>query len=91
MRCPACSFETSDDRKTCESCGQSLERDCWACGRAVSLQFGFCGHCGAGREPDAVPQSSVSSASRPGLGPEVAERRQLTVLFCDLVGSTALN
>jgi class 3 adenylate cyclase len=37
----------------------------------------------AGRGPDPVP--TVLAA------PDVAERRQLTVMFCDLVGSTALS
>ena len=36
--------------------------------------------------PDASP-SATASASRTG----AAERRQLTVMFCDLVGSTALS
>ena len=37
----------------------------------------------AGRGPDPVPTVLAS--------PDVAERRQLTVMFCDLVGSTALS
>src|SRR5437763_12036786 len=36
----------------------------------------------------AVPTASVMATSRDG--PTDAERRQLTVMFCDLVGSTAL-
>ena len=47
----------------------------------------FCGGCGKPLSQAAAPEAaSVSGAPRP-VG---AERRQLTVMFCDLVGSTAL-
>ena len=42
-----------------------------------------------GRAPDHVPVPSATAVS-PRSGPE-AERRQLTVMFCDLVGSTDLS
>jgi class 3 adenylate cyclase len=38
-----------------------------------------------------VPATSVTSAPRDAPAPAEAERRQLTVMFCDLVGSTALS
>src|SRR5580704_17452855 len=39
-----------------------------------------------------VPQSGASAPSTPTSAPSGdAERRQLTVMFCDLVGSTALS
>jgi hypothetical protein len=39
-----------------------------------------------------VAQSATSATSAPTLPPPIdAERRQLTVMFCDLVGSTALS
>jgi class 3 adenylate cyclase/tetratricopeptide (TPR) repeat protein len=45
---------------------------------------------GLPRAPQAVhpPQTAASPATSP---PHEAERRQLTILFCDLVGSTALS
>src|SRR5947207_248508 len=39
----------------------------------------------------AVPATSVTGAPRDAPAPAEAERRQLTVMFCDLVGSTALS
>ena len=43
-------------------------------------------------EPPTVAQSAASATSAPTSPPPVdAERRQLTVMFCDLVGSTALS
>ena len=45
-----------------------------------------------GTEPPIVAQSAASATSAPtSLRPVDAERRQLTVMFCDLVGSTALS
>src|SRR6202043_3777090 len=44
-----------------------------------------------GTEPPAVAQSATSATSAPNSPPTIdAERRQLTVMFCDLVGSTPL-
>jgi class 3 adenylate cyclase len=45
-----------------------------------------------GTEPPTVAQSAASTISAPTSPPTIdAERRQLTVMFCDLVGSTALS
>ena len=45
-----------------------------------------------GTEPPTVAQSAASATSAPTSPPTIdAERRQLTVMFCDLVGSTALS
>src|SRR5690348_9066991 len=38
-----------------------------------------------------VSRATTTAASRDALAPADAERRQLTVMFCDLVGSTALS
>ena len=53
---------------------------CAACGQDVPARFRFCGHCGAAQ----LPQGGDAS------GAPAAERRQLTMLFCDIVGSTVL-
>jgi class 3 adenylate cyclase len=45
-----------------------------------------------GTEPPTVAQSATSATSAPISPPTIdAERRQLTVMFCDLVGATALS
>src|SRR5690349_25016585 len=45
-----------------------------------------------GTGPPTVAQSAASATSAPFFAPiSDAERRQLTVMFCDLVGSTALS
>jgi class 3 adenylate cyclase len=48
----------------------------------------FCGECGAPFDSSiGIPVSETGSVQRPDLS---GERRHLTVLFCDLVGSTAI-
>ena len=51
------------------------------------MGFRFCGSCGALLERGAVHSGAALIAAEPA----PSERRQLTVLFCDLVGSTALS
>ncbi len=55
---------------------------CPACGFANPLGFRFCGACGGRLAAGGELRARVREAT--------AERRQLTVLFCDLVGSTHL-
>src|ERR1700733_7046306 len=43
------------------------------------------------RDDDAAPSAAVSRADDPPVSTSAGERRQLTVMFCDLVGSTALS
>ena len=54
----------------------------------------FCMNCGAKLNPNTTPPptvlTSIRPASRPRGIPEV-DRRQLTVMFCDLAGSTSLS
>src|SRR3974377_1744802 len=50
-------------------------------------------HLGGARAPPppAAAGAAETTVSRDALQPGEAERRQLTVMFCDLVGSTALS
>ena len=83
MQCSECRFDNPGDSRFCQSCGVPLTRRCASCGHGNVPDARFCGGCGAALDVVA-PQSSEPAT------PE-AERRQLTVLFCDLVGSTALS
>jgi class 3 adenylate cyclase/tetratricopeptide (TPR) repeat protein len=83
--CASCGTENETGRKFCKECGSPLALVCGACGSANAADSKFCGECGAslsGAAP-AVPLSTTS----PGLA---MERRLVSVLFADLVGSTAL-
>lgn len=61
-----------------------IDAVCPACGFVNPPGFRFCGSCGTRIAP------VEGAAAAPGRGRIAAERRQLTVLFCDLVGSTPL-
>jgi hypothetical protein len=91
MRCPSCDHDNRADRRFCTECGAVLSVACPSCGAPTEAGEKFCGGCGA-RLPTAAP---APGASTPTPEPEAAlpagERRQLTVLFCDLVGSTPLS
>src|SRR6516162_2585892 len=86
MRCPSCLAENAGTRRFCAECGSLLPSQCPACGFENESAAKFCGGCGRsmGQAGLAAP-ISVPAAPRTD-----AERRQLTVMFCDLVGSTAL-
>jgi hypothetical protein len=57
---------------------------CAACDHSNPPGARFCGGCGAAL---GTPRSAAAAAPAPA---QAVERRQLTVMFCDLVGSTPL-
>jgi class 3 adenylate cyclase/predicted ATPase len=89
-RCPSCGHGNRPDRHFCTECGSRLGPTCAACGAAVEPSEKFCGSCGAAlREESEVPPRAEVPLPAPDTA--AGERRQLTVLFCDLVGSTPLS
>ena len=86
MNCPRCGASVGTASKFCGDCGSPLPWCCTACGNENPAGKRFCSECGAATtvtaERTSVPATSTASA---------AERRQLTVMFADLVGSTALG
>jgi class 3 adenylate cyclase/predicted ATPase len=87
MRCPSCMAENATTRHFCAQCGAPLPSPCPACGFENELNAKFCGGCGKPVGETATPASATVPAP---LRTDSAERRQLTVMFCDLVRSTAL-
>jgi class 3 adenylate cyclase/RNA polymerase subunit RPABC4/transcription elongation factor Spt4 len=92
MECLRCQAIVPDGAKFCMECGTPLPRACPTCTHLVPAGAKFCPECGA---PLAAPASPLR-ADEPVLAKQTtcspsAERRHLTVMFCDLVGSTALS
>jgi class 3 adenylate cyclase/predicted ATPase len=85
MDCSSCKGEVPAGSKFCIECGASLLLACSSCGHDNPPQAKFCANCGAALTTDSSP------APAPAPPMSSAERRQLTVMFCDLVGSTALS
>ena len=90
MLCSKCGFENPAGKKFCSECGAGLLIRCPRCNAENAPAAKFCGECGA--SVAAPTGASVgASATAPTPQPDVSgERRHLTVLFCDLVGSTGI-
>src|SRR5437899_1190573 len=89
MRCSSCASENPEGSKFCIECAAPLCKRCTSCGVENLPQAKFCAQCGKSLTAQAGPKATESAAP-PDAGRE-GERRQLTVMFCDLVGSTALS
>lgn len=101
MRCAKCRAENPEDKKFCGDCGAALENCCPSCGAENPPGKRFCGDCGAAFAASVASGPSLAGArhSTAAIPPTAArdtatstegERRHLTVLFSDLVGSTEI-
>jgi len=92
MRCPSCDHDNRTDRRFCTACGAALSPACPSCGAPTEPGEKFCGGCGAALigapTPSAAPPRPPEAIVAPT---DAGERRQLTVLLCNLVGSTPLS
>src|SRR5712692_566565 len=96
MRCTSCGFANPEGTKFCIDCGSPLTNRCPHCEHENLPRAKFCGECGAsltaeGQGPKSQVQSLESQSGPTERAASTGERRQLTVMFCDLVGSTALS
>jgi class 3 adenylate cyclase/tetratricopeptide (TPR) repeat protein len=76
--CPSCGRDNVDGARFCIDCGTSLVPACQACGAELPEGARFCPNCGALLVDDGPP-------------PAGSERRLVTILFADVIGSTALG
>jgi class 3 adenylate cyclase/tetratricopeptide (TPR) repeat protein len=83
MKCPKCQFENPEGAKFCNECGNPLERTCSKCGKANPPGSKFCNGCGQKLEKEEAVERKEPSIE--------GERKQVTVLFSDLSGYTALS
>ena len=92
MECPKCHFENPPVAKFCMECGMAFEVACPQCGTKLPSQAKFCFACGTrvGEKSASVVEAQPTGTHPAPRAPE-GERRQLTVMFCDLVGSTSLS
>lgn len=106
MTCSACGHANQPDARFCEQCGCDLGSRCAACGAEVGRGARFCSSCGQPlAKPDeaSAPAAVPRADQRPSLPEELAdkisssrdalagERKQVTVLVCDVVGSMKLS
>ena len=95
MECPSCKVDIPDNSKFCDECGKPVPRRCPSCGATNRVRASFCSNCGTkltlNDGSTLAPASPAISATSLSQSATSAERRHLTVMFCDLVGSTALS
>ncbi len=95
MECPSCHAAVSEGSRFCDQCGAMMPNRCPSCDHLNQPSARFCAGCGANLTGADAKPSDPASLAEPELAPAPsgpsAERRQLTVMFCDLVGSTALS
>lgn len=102
MNCPKCGTDNPADAKFCKECGSSFTINCANCDAELPHDAKFCNNCGekveaaGGLDPHLdrlrkyIPEellTKLESASQSG--GMVGERRTVTMLFCDVEGSTA--
>jgi len=87
MRCSKCGGDNREGRKFCTACGTPLVASCPKCGVPVQPSERFCGECGTALED---PSLAKAQDATPVTSSVTGERRHLTVLFCDLVGSSEI-
>jgi class 3 adenylate cyclase/predicted ATPase/ribosomal protein L40E len=87
--CQSCGTENPPQARFCMSCGNVLEAVCPACGTVNPPEAKFCMSCGTALAGDAPP---VPAPAPPRAAVELPpeERRQVTVVFADLSGYTAI-
>lgn len=99
-KCLQCGAELPASSRFCTQCGALQSVKCTACGHTNAPGSRFCAQCGAevGDTAASLPAaplpahpSSPITLRPPSRAVPSAERRQLTLMFCDLVGSTALS
>ena len=97
MLCPNCQHENQPSAKFCQECATALPKPCSECGAALPAAAKFCPQC-------AHPVSAPPHLASPGeytpkhLAEKIltsksaleGEKKQVTVLFCDIANSTPL-
>lgn len=103
MICSQCGYENDLDATFCENCGSNLTTLCPECGTSLKPGVGFCKKCGAriskpsrtleNSERLAVLQKAAPAELKEkirAVSTEIeGERKPVTILFTDIVGSTA--
>jgi class 3 adenylate cyclase len=101
--CADFSHENPQEAGFCQNCGQPLMRDCPSCGTSNTLEAKFCLQCGTSLDIFPDPEQDSRLRSLQETAPQEyrekikaarteieGERKPVTILFTDIVGSTAI-
>jgi class 3 adenylate cyclase/ketosteroid isomerase-like protein len=86
VSCPACGHENPGHAKFCGECGAALALRCAGCGTELPPNTKFCLECGRG-----VGDRMGPAGGGPDSRDSRVSRKVVTIVFADLVGSTALH
>jgi class 3 adenylate cyclase/tetratricopeptide (TPR) repeat protein len=99
MDCPSCGHRNREGARFCASCGASLDGlvVCPSCGAEAVVGASFCDACGrplarapVERDPGSYVPGRLAEKIRAGRGVLEGERKQVTVLFADVLNSMDL-
>jgi class 3 adenylate cyclase len=100
MQCPQCRHENAAGQKFCGECGGRLASVCLSCGASNPPPQKFCGECGTGLgqtdgparygTPQSYTPKHLAEKILTSKAALEGERKQVTVLFADMKGSTEL-
>jgi class 3 adenylate cyclase len=105
MQCAHCQHENRETAKFCAACGQAFVVTCATCGNQNPPGAAFCDNCGMRlamptpasppgspheREPLSYTPRHLAEKILTSRNALEGERKQVTVLFCDLANSTAI-
>ncbi len=85
ITCRNCSKINLPGKRFCVDCGTRLDSSCPACDARTEPGERFCGNCGVRLDATDLTRRDMPADLQAG-----GERRHLTVLFADLVGSTQM-
>jgi class 3 adenylate cyclase len=99
-QCPTCNGENPEGSKYCSACGSPLQLICTHCGVSNPPKARFCNDCGSpiDREikgaRESAPKAAAEISVNVGTASQSAfdgERKLVTALFVDIIGSTVLE
>ncbi len=104
VRCERCGKDNRDDARFCRACGVAFETACRSCGANLPVDAAFCDRCGAPARgapaspaaergapaPSAYTPAHLADRIRASRATLEGERKLVTVLFADVVGSTTI-
>jgi class 3 adenylate cyclase/tetratricopeptide (TPR) repeat protein len=99
MKCLRCQHENPTGSNFCRGCGAPLSVACLSCGAELPAGSRFCNKCGtpvgagavaAGPSPHSYTPKHLAEKILTSKSALEGERKQVTVLFCDIVESSKL-
>src|SRR5262249_46532347 len=89
MHCPYCNSDNSATNAFCSACGKPLGPACPTCGAINPPNSRYCGRCSTLLAPTGPSVLAADEVLR-ALSISGGERKRLTVMFADIINSTAL-